>query len=176
MAGGAGETCTGVIDISSSTGGNFFVRFGLAYNLSSGSTPGQADVSVELSDDSCGAIVGSAATTLQATSTADGFIAVTRWIPALQAEKLKYAVVCNSLTGLIQYRPCYRTATTSPQDPSAWSTTMDSWRTTGEICTGELSPTVSTEMWVQGGLQTALSSGSSLGQAFFAVVVAARKG
>lgn len=111
---------------------------------------------------------------LLATSTADAFFVVTGWLPALQAEKLKLALVCSSLTGNFQYRVCYRLATTSTQDPGAWTTAFDQWRTAGEACTGMLTPAGGSDMWIQVGIQYALSSGSALGQASVSAVVAAK--
>ena len=176
MVSGASETCTGLLDVSATTAANYFVRFGIAYSLTTGSTVAQADVSVDLSDDGCGSAIGALNVALQANGVGNSFVAATGWVPLLQAQKAKLAVVCNSLTGNFQWRVAYRLATTSTQDPGAWTTTFDSWRTAGEVCVADLTPaTTDNEMYIQLGIQYNLSSGSTLGQASISAVVAARK-
>jgi hypothetical protein len=168
--------CTGAISVASSTAGAMWVRFGVAYNLSSGSSLGSADVTLIVSDDRCGQVAGNATNTLHTTSTrTNTYVAVTGWIPAIMANKVKAALVATALQGPIQWRLAMRTATTAPELPNAWSTTFDTWRTTAaEICTGELSTSITGDMWVQFGIQYILSSGS-FGNVIVAATVAVRK-
>lgn len=168
--------CTGAVSVSSYTAGAMWVRFGVAYNLTSGSALGAADVTLIVSDDRCGQAAGSATNTLHTTSTATNtYVAVTGWIPAIVATKVKAALVATALQGPIQWRLAMRTATTTPEQPNAWSTTFDTWRTTAaEVCTGELATSISGAMYVQFGIQYILSGGS-FGNVIVAATVAVRK-
>lgn len=172
---GAGEGCTGVLDISADIDDQFYMRVGLAYSLSEGSTLGQGDVTLEMSYAACGSVLGSWMGSLTTVTDVDAFVAITEWIPALQADKVMVAFVARSLAGNFRYRLCYRTATTSAEDGGSWSTTFDAWRTAGEANTTELALTIGGSMYVQFGIQYALSSGSALGQATISAAVAVRR-
>lgn len=172
---GAGEACTGALDLTSDTGDMFLIRFGVAYSLSSGSTAGQADVGLDVAYDQCGSLLGAYTLSLTTTTTTDAFTVLTGWVPATQASKIMAALVARSVTGNFQYRLCYRTAATSKDDPGAWSTTLHSWQGAGESNTGELGLTLTGVMWVQIGIQYSLSSGSTLGQATISAAIAAIK-
>jgi hypothetical protein len=130
----------------------------------------------EVADDGCGGVACTGSFSLQTQTTSDSFVPLSGWLSALDAEKVKLAVVCASLSGNFQWRICYRTAPTSTQEPGAWSTSFDAFRGAGEVCTGELSPSVAADMYVQLGIQHSLSSGSALGQATIHAVASARKG
>lgn len=175
MTAGAGEKCV-ASDVALSLGGKMLVRYGVAYALSSGTTPGQADVDLTVVDDGCGDTLGSVVANLTTMTTADGYFVLTGWHPALQSAVVKAAVVQSGLSGNFQARLAYRTATTSVEVPNAWSTAWDGWRgTNGEWCTGELLPSASSDMWVQFAVQYGLSSGTTLGQGVVSVTLTARK-
>ena len=173
---GAGEYCTGVVDVSAGTATAGFIRYGAAIDLSAAGDPGQADVALDVTDDACGSPIGTATLALSTTTTANAFAAVTPWVPAQHAAKIRAAIVISGLSGNFQCRLAYRTAATSKEAPGAWSTTFDTWRTAdGEANTGDLSPTSANEMWIQFGVQHALSSGAALGQAIVSVALTGRK-
>lgn len=179
------DRCTGVIDITSATAGKFYIRFGIAYNLSSGSTNSQADVSLQVSYDACGAIVGSTTLQLLAPDTSNYYMAVTGWIRAIDAAKVRAAILASGVVGNFQCRLTYRTAQIDP------ATVSDNWGTVniessphagnGEFNTGELTlPTgpgqtgrIDDKMWIQFGIQYSCSSGTA-GQATVSVATAVR--
>lgn len=170
------EACSGLYDLSGTINDQYFIRFGVMYNLSSG-TFGRGDVTYQCSYAQCGQVLGATSVQLETSSTTEKYQVLTGWLPAIMAKKVMLAVVCASRSGNIQWRAAYRTATTSPEIPSAWSTTFDAngYRADGEFNTGEITPTVANEMWVQFGLQYNLSSGSALGTAAFQVSTAVRR-
>lgn len=170
---GEGEKCTGVVSIASTTAGKFFVRFGLGYSLSSGSTPGQADVSTSLVYTQCGQVLGSRSFALDTSTSSDGFALISGWVPALLAQKMKAVVICRSLTGNFEWKLAYRTATTSKENPSGWTALDANYHGAGELDSGEVSLSLDSEMWVQFGLQYHSTSGA--GQAQVDCVVAIRR-
>jgi hypothetical protein len=177
---GAGESNTGVMTISGTTGGKMFVRFGVSYYLGgTAPTSGQADVEVVLSYKQCGEIVGSMTQDLQAfNTTTNSFVAVTGWVPAIDADKVVAAFVITALVNNFRCQLAYRTASTSTQSPSAWALLEGaSYRTTdGETSTGEISLSITSEMYVQFGVAFSQSSaGAAPGQAAVSTAVAVRR-
>lgn len=171
---GAGERCDDGIDVGTPGAAKMFMRIGVAYDLSTGSTPARADVGFQASFNACGRIVGTLNQQLVATSVTNSFIATGPFIPAISAVKLRYAGVGSSLTGDFQWRPTYRTAATSPDSPGAWATSFGSWVTSGDSNSGDLTPTLTGVMWVQPGVQFNLSNATP-GQATVFALVAAKK-
>lgn len=148
-----GELCSDIITPDFS--GVAFVRFGLAYKIASG-TIGQADVSYQLTYESCGRVVGTQQLSPVTSSTANSFLPLTGWLPALQAEVMKAVVVMTGKTGNFRCRLSYRTATTSPESPGSWNADVAGTSymdTDGSYNTDEVSMSVSAAMWVQVGLQ-----------------------
>jgi hypothetical protein len=84
------------------------------------------------------------------------------------------AIICMSLSGNLQYRLTYRTAATSIEDASTWSTGFDTCRTTAEFNSTAMPLSLGTNMWVQFGIQHANSAVPSLGQATIDVVTGIR--
>ncbi len=162
---GAGERCSGVLDISSDTANKFFMRLGVAYSVSSGTSPAAADVGLELAYDAYGQVVGSTSLDLLTPGTASRHVPITGWIPAIHADKVKAAIVVTNAVGTFRSQLAYRTATTSQQDTGSWSTNLEgSWHSgDGEFATGELSLSTGSVMWVQLGLEHSLASGSNGG-------------
>ena len=154
--------------------GYFYVRFGVGYDLSEGSTLARADVELLVSFNACGKIAGAINQQLVAMSTTVSYMAVTPFLPTIVAAKVRAAIAAASLTGDFQWRLAYRTAATNVQNPNAWSTTFDTYHTAGELNTGDLTPTISGKMWIQFGIQYNLSS-STPGQASISGAVAVVK-
>jgi hypothetical protein len=177
---GGGEDNTGVLDVSATTAGKFFVRFGVQYYLGGTSpTDGQADVEVQVSYVSCGSIVGTMTQELQAfNTTTDSFVAITGWVPAMDAEKAVAAFVISDLANNFRTLLVYRKAATSIQTPSGWTSLEGTtYRTAnGETTTGEVTLTVGTDMFVQFGVAFSQSSaGSAPGRATVSTSVAVRR-
>lgn len=171
---GAGETCSDVGDVTSGLAGKYFVRFGIAYSLSSGSI-GQGDVSLQVAYDACGGVAGSQTLALSTVSSTDSFLPVTGWLASISAEKVRAAVILAGNAN-IQWKLSYRTATTSVDSPNAWQTGLEAgYHGTGATNTGDLTPSVSTAMWVQFGIQYSSSSGGTLAVGNMSVSVATRK-
>jgi hypothetical protein len=176
---GAGEDCTSTQDISDSTGGKFFVRFGVSYYLS-GTSPltGQADVDVTVSYTQCGSVVASMTQELQAfNTTSDSFKAITGWISALDADAVVAAFVASNVANNFRWKLFYRTATTSIQTPGAWNSLEASYRSTNqEDTTGEVSLSIGAAMYVQFGVGFSQSTaGSAPGQITLSSAVAVRR-
>lgn len=170
------DRCSGVLDVSASTSTPMFVRFGVAYNLSSGSTPGQADVRVDLSWPACGQAAGGGTFALLAPDTNSRYQAISGWIPAIFADIVKAAIVVTATIGNFRCQLAFRTATSVKESPSAWSSNLEElWHGgNGEFTTGEKTLSVSSSMWVQIGVEYSLSSGTN-GSAQVSVAAAVRR-
>jgi hypothetical protein len=178
--GGAGARVVQSGDIKTTTGTKLFVRFGVKYDVSSGTNAASADVELQIAYDICGQVVGSFADQLVATSETKIFIALTPFVPSIQAAKMKAAVIVNGLGGNFKWRMTYRTAEFFPASPDAWQADWDSpnnpERGATEVNTGELSPTTTGKMWVQFGIMIYLSTGyTTPGQATVQATVMVRK-
>ena len=173
---GAGESCSGESNISADTAGKMFIRFGVAYALSSGSTLGSGDVSLQITTVSCGNVQGAVTQTYFAYGTGSTVLPVTGFIPALGVAKWKIGVIVSGLTGNCQWRFVWRPATTSTEVPGAWTTT-ESYRNTNnvELNTGEISTSLTSEMYVQGGIEVSLSSGTTPAQVTLTTLVGFRR-
>jgi len=178
------DRCTTMVDVTSTLTGKMYVRFGIAYNCSSGTTNSQADVTLQLSFDACGSIVGSVTLQALAPDTSSYFVAVTGWIPAIDAAKVRAAILASGAINNFECRLTYRTAQITPEmitDNWATATLEGSYHSgsgewnTGEITlpTGAVSGRIDDKMWIQFGLQFKVSSGTA-GQATVSVVTAVR--
>lgn len=177
---GAGENNTGVLDVSATTAGKFFVRFGVQYYLGgTAPTDGQADVEVQVSYASCGSIVGTMTQELQAfNTTTDSYVAVTGWVPAIDADKAVAAFVISDIANNFRTLLAYRKAATSIQSPSGWTSLEGStYRNgNGETTTGEVTLSAGTDMFVQFGVAFSQSSaGAAPGRATVSTSVAVRR-
>lgn len=172
---GSFEYNPGAIDVSSNTDEAMFIRFGVAYNYTSGQEPASADVELEVSYHQCGQIAGAATHQLFATTGTAQFIAVTPWLPALLVEEVKAAASATSVTGNFQWRLVYRTAATSKESPGAWAVVTDNNApySSGDINTGDLPVSLTGKMWVQLGVQFLSSSG--IAQASLGIVIGTRR-
>jgi len=172
-----GEDCTQEQDISGDTDGALFVRFGIAHRLSAGTASlGQTDCGLQVGYESCGGVIGGTTLALKTSTTEDCYSPVSGFLPAMTVDRIMASIVTTSSSGNFQCRLAYRTATASQSVPGAWSTTFDAWHAgDGEWNTGLLTPTLANDMWVQIGLQYALSSGTSPGQGTVSVLSAVRK-
>lgn len=166
----------GVQGISASTAGKMFVRFGVAYKFASGESQCSADVELEVSYKQCGDLVGAATHQLSTVTTDDQYVAITPWLPGILVDKVKAALIINSLTGNFRCRLAYRTAPTSKESPSGWNLVTDANApyTAGEFCTSDLPVTVGSNMCIQFGLMYDLSAAGS-GQATVAAVIGTRR-
>lgn len=174
---GAGESCSGESDISADTAGKMFIRFGVAYALSSGSALGAGDVSLQVSSVTCGSLLGASTQTFVAYGTGSTVIPITGFLPALNVAKWKVGVIVSGLTGNCQWRFVWRSAATSTEVPGAW-TTSESYRNTNsvELNTGEIATSITADMFVQGGIEVSLSSGSTPAQVTLTTLVGYRRG
>jgi hypothetical protein len=168
---GGGEWAELGVDIATGNSGYMYVRFGVAYGLSTGQTPARADVELQISYNACGKIAGAINQQLFASTTTDGYVAITPFVPSISAPKVRAAVSVTSLTGDFRWRMAYRTAATNTQNADAWTTTFGAWQTAGEVNTTDLTPNLAGKMWVQIGIQFALSGGTP-GQASISASVA----
>jgi hypothetical protein len=172
----APDHCTGVLNVASTTATPMFARFGVAYNLSSGSALGAADVSLELTWVACGQMAGGGTFAIQSPNTTSHYVAVTPWIPCILAELVKAALIVTGTLGTFRCQLSYRTATAVKESPSAWASNWEGlWHGgDGEYSTGELTPSLGSAMWVQFGVEHSLNSGSD-GEAIVAVTVGVRR-
>lgn len=172
---GSGERCSSVLAITSDLTSKYFVRFGVAYHLSSGSTLGQSDTSLEVAYNSCGKIVGGDVIQLFAPSTTSLYRAFTGWIPAIHAAKAKAALVVQNASANFRTQLAVRTATTSREVTSAWSSNLEgTWHSgNGEFNTGEVALSLGSAYWVQMGLEYQMSAGSN-GEATASMSVSVR--
>ena len=112
-------------------------------------------------------------------ATDEKIIPISGWLPSLLVDKVEAAGLIGSRAGNIEMMLCYRTATTSPEAPAAWTTSPDleaAWHTTdGEFNTGELSLTLGSYQWVQFGLRVKNTSGTALGQMDVSLTTCTRK-
>lgn len=169
-----GAMCSGDVDISSDTTGAMLIRFGVGYDLSTGSSLGTADVHLELAYNSFGRIAARREVTVLTPDTSNYFEPLTPFLYAAHVAQVKAALIVSQSTANFQCRLAYRVATNVKEAPSSWSTTWDAWHTgDGEYNTGELAPSASMDMFLQIGLQHSMSSGTN-GHAQVLAVVATR--
>lgn len=166
------DACTDVITVTSSTASALYARFGIGYNLSSGTTLGGADVGVQLASISCGEVAGSTTLQLIAVDTNPYYVPVTDWLPSLPIAKVKAGFVVTGSVNGFKCRLCYRAATVSPEAVTvAWGlANLESYSSgDGERNTGELPlPTgvgvtgrIDDKMFVQFGIEfTGTSAGA----------------
>lgn len=173
---GDGEKATGLVSVSSATAGKAFVRFGLQYNLSAGSTLGYADVASQVTFNACGEVVGTASKRLQTPdSTNTQYEPYTDWIPAVQADKVSAAIVATGFAGNFSDRLAYQTADTSVESPNAWTNLEAGFNSTsGSRNTGELTLTLGTATWVRFGIASVLTSGTN-GAADVSAMISVRR-
>lgn len=169
----AGEWPEQAVDVATGTTGYMWVRFGVAYDLHTGTTAAKADVELQVSFNACGGVVGAINQQLVAATATDSFVAITAFLATISAAKIRAALSATSLTGDFRWRLAYRTAATNVQNADAW-TSLGSWQTAGEVNTTDLTPTLTGKMWVQFGIQFALS-GATPGQASISGAIAALK-
>lgn len=177
---GAGESQTDVQSIAGTTGGKMFVRFGVNYYLGGTSpTYGEADVEVVTAYTQCGHLVGAMTQELQVfNTTTDSYVAITGWLPAIEAQKVVAAFVISGLLGNFRCQLAYRTAIASIQVPSSWALLEGAvYRTAnGETTTGEITLSITSKMYVQFGIAFSQSTaGSAPGQATVSTSVAVRR-
>lgn len=175
---GAGEDCTGEIDVSATTEDQLYVRFGVSCYLG-GTTPtnGQADMEVQVSYVSCGGIVGTFTQELQVYNTVtDTYTAVTGWIPAVDAAKVIAAFLLSGRSGNFECVLAYRAASTRTSAPDAWSKLEATYHSSDESTTTLLDLSITGKMFVQFGIAYRQSAASSTtGQATVSVVTAVRR-
>ena len=171
---GEGERCSGGISIAATTASKFWVRFGIGYSLSSGTALSQADISLSVSYTQCGQVLGSRSNALASSTSSDAYVLISPWVAGLLVDKMKAITICRSLTGTFEWRLCYRTATTSKEDPSAWTLLEANAHGAGEFNSGELTLSgIGGAMYIQFGLMYHATSGA--GQAQVDTVVSIRR-
>jgi hypothetical protein len=173
------ESCTGALDIHAATEGQMYFRVGVSHTINSGTTPAKADLAFQAVYNQCGKLAGSWSGHLESTSTTDVRVQpVTDWLPYAEAEKVMMALVIASMTGAIKFMVVWRTATTSKESPNNWILTPDkeaAWHTTNEeTTTAQLTPGITTDMWIQFGLKYVLGSGT-FGQADVSTATCVRR-
>ncbi len=177
---GAGEVNTGLMNVAGTTGGQMFVRFGVAYALGgTAPTTGQADVEVQLSFVACGTLVGSMTQDLQAfNTTTNSTVAITGWVSTIEAEKVIASFVLSGVINNFRCQLAVRYATTNIQTPGAWSSLEGStYRdSNGETTTAALTVNGAAEMFVQFGVSFSQSTaGQAPGQATVTTSIAVRR-
>ena len=173
---GAGDLCTGDDSLPSQADTAFFVRFGVGYVRPSGSGTAGADVSVQLSFQACGNVVGNAR--FHAVVSGDDgpyYMPISDWFPLQHATSVRAAAVVSGVSGgTFNWRLTLQTATTEVEQAGAWS---DSFQATdysggGETNTGDVQISNTTDMWGRFGVRFGRSGGSSLTQADIQVTCA----
>jgi len=120
-----GDDGTGTITLSGAST-MFFIRFGVAYQLTNGATYGEADVGLTVAFDQCGELAGSFTTQIQTTSTVPAVVPITDWMPFCHVATGRFAVMFTSQSGPIELQLTSQTApAVVTENPSAWSSTFD---------------------------------------------------
>jgi hypothetical protein len=163
--------------IKRNTAGKAWVRFGIQY--SAASAPGAAEVTLALSYAACGKMVGSWRGQLASESTADSFVALTPFIPALLADKIQAAMIVSSQgtssTGF-RARIVVRYAAAMTAVPSTWTDTTDTGSTGPvERNTNLITLTTGGNLYAQLGLAYSSATSGTLATADLAVAVGARR-
>jgi len=142
--------------------GKAWVRFGVAYDVSSTPAVGQADVTLQLAIRQCGSMLAPWTGTLSTVTSEDGFVAITGWLPALAVVDFQATIVLSSKVGAIRLKLTYRTAETSPEAADTWDPTGlgNDLSADGETTQGALAPTTTGKMWIQLGIRFDLTSGT----------------
>lgn len=172
--GGATAGCPGTFDISSYTNGKMRVRFGVGTKMTSAGAPASADVGAILHVGSCGRMIATWSGQVLATSTTPIFIPIGGFVSGLLAEVLKGTIALTAIGTNVQVRLAYRLAPLFQRVPGSWNAIGPTYDgTTTEGCTNELTPTVSTNMWLQPGISVSLSTGSTPAAAYVEVLLGA---
>lgn len=163
------------IDLATLVAGKTYVRFGVAHDMSTGSSVGQSDVTLQLSYRQCGSLQAPWVGHLIATSSTNQFTPISGWLPAQSVLKVTGTIAFTSLTGALRIVLTYRTALATPELPDAWNTTGlgTPITTAGFTNTTELPVSLSDKMWVQIGVMYWLNSGT-LGQADLMILLGIR--
>jgi len=156
-----GENCPNDYDVSTPTSSAFFVRFGVEYQLSEGSTPEGADVSLQVSYGAKGQVVGSASQEVLAPDTVYKYLPLCDWVPALSAAKYKVAYVVSDAHANFTTRIAYQTAATSVEAPDGWTTGGVEGADDREVC-NEVTISTSNKMWVRFAVAYKCSTGTNL--------------
>lgn len=176
VSNGAISYHTGVLDISADTSEAAYVRWGVSYKHAAGQSPSSGDIELAVAYTRCGEVAGAGVWQLDTATTAAQYIPIAAWLPALLVDKARLAAIVTNLTGNLQWRLVYRTATTSTAAPGAWNnvTDADAPYAGGEVNTGDLAVSLGSFMWVQFGIAYFLSSGGA-GQATITAALGTRR-
>lgn len=155
---------------------NTYVRFGIGVRVTSAGT-GTADVAMQVSYGQLGRLLAPWSGHLIAYSALPVYTPITGWIPALWLSAVVATIGISDRAGNHSLDIVYRTADTSPEQPNAWSSGILSAALVAndETNSGECAVTLTGKMWVQIGAATALTSGTTLGQADVTVLLGIRQ-
>lgn len=178
---GAGELVTANEDISGTTVGKSFVRFGVAYKAEANGEA-QADVSVTICLETYGKIVATKTLQLIAPGVFDTagpyYAPISGWLPSPMVSKIAAAFVNTNVTGTFKVGLVYQLANTSVENPGSWSAVVGGLFGSGEAHTAsEYAVTYSAtpEMWVRLGIKYLNDSSGANNQGVVTVSVAIRK-
>ena len=103
------------------------------------------------------------------------FEPLTGWIPAIDADKVKAAIIVSGVDGTIETKLYYQTATAVVQTTNSYAEVETTW-TSGadERCTGDTALSIASAMWVRFAMAYKMPSGT-VGQATVSVAVATRR-
>ncbi len=162
--------------LSASTPGNTYVRFGVGVRVTAAGT-GTADVTMHMHFLQLGQLLAPWSGHAHATSTTVMFTPISGWLAAHNITAFVAAIVMANRTGNYQLDIVYRTASTSPESADAWSAGQLAAliNANGETCSLERSLSLGNKMWVQFGVVSSLSSGTTPGQADISVLVGIRQ-
>jgi hypothetical protein len=182
---GNAEASALLTSISTDTAAGFFVRFGVAYGLVSGSTPYEADVQLQIAFDACGEVVATRSFQTSWDQTTEVYTSITDWLPVIHVDKVKLVVIMTASTATYaRWRWCYQTADTSPDlqsTISSWTVdtgTPSTYVTANETNTGDFALTsapASTVFWIRFGIAFSSTTANTLAQATFSTAVAVRR-
>lgn len=152
-----------------------FIRFGVQYNFEAGYSACRADVELEVSYSQCGNMIASVSTQLNTATTTSQYLPLTNFMPGIIASKVKLACIVVDRSGDFQWRPVYRLAEYTKEEPGSWTDLSTGWYDADEeFNTGELVPTIVDKMYIQFGIEYCLSS-TTPGQVSIAVAVGIRR-
>jgi hypothetical protein len=164
--------------VSTQASAGFFIRFGVGYSLTTGSTPVGGDVTLQVAFDACGDVVGQATFEVQNANTGDVNVPVSGWFPGIQVDLVNVAIVATGLSGVPQWRWIYQTAPTVTSVVDAWAAGGAGTYLTAAGDSNSTDTTLAvgaTKFWCRLGLGFASQTGGTLSQATFTVLVAIRR-
>ena len=166
-----GEYATNLLDISTTTDGEFYIRFGVSY-LTTNGVNDRAEVGLQVCLTVNGKTLSSRSLDLVAPNDSSYYVPIIAWFPSPMVTQAKAVINITQPSADFRCRLAYQTAATRVENPGSWAS-GDTYHSSGEVATGELALSTSA-MWVRLGIEYKCDTGDTNQQAHVDVIPAIR--